>query len=149
MRVMGIEALVRRPSARAEPAPRAEHVQPDLLRAASKIVEPNHVWRRRDLHPDGVRLPLSGGDHRLGQPSGSGVAALLRTRNDAKLLCSGAGGSAPSVRNAAHFQIPIRARHSPRGFSLEAAATGVAISMGRTRPFMETLPLNGGGVDQY
>src|SRR5271155_4262233 len=38
------------------------------------------VGGRRDLHPDGVRLPLSGGDHRLGQPGGSGMAAVEHQR---------------------------------------------------------------------
>ena len=49
---------------------------------------------RRDLHPDGVRLPLSGGDHRLGQPGGSGVAAVEHQR--CELLRGGAGGGAAS-----------------------------------------------------
>ena len=54
------------------------------------------------LDPDGVRLPLSGGDHRLGQPSGSGMAAVEHQR--CEILRGGAGGGAASFRKAAHFQ---------------------------------------------
>src|SRR5271165_6939772 len=54
------------------------------------------------LHPDGVRLPLSGGDHRLGQPGGSGMAAVEHQR--CELLRGSAGGGAASVRKAADFQ---------------------------------------------
>src|SRR5271163_3635789 len=54
------------------------------------------------LHPDGVRLPLSGGDHRLGQPGGSGMAAVEHQR--CEFLRGGAGGGAASVRKAADFQ---------------------------------------------
>src|SRR5271166_336056 len=71
MRAMGIEALVPGTSKAAPghkiPLPAA---RPEDCRA-----EPR-VGGRRDLHPDGVRLPLSGGDHRLGQPGGSGMAAV-------------------------------------------------------------------------
>src|SRR6266481_6267225 len=83
MRVMGIEALVPRPgTSKAAPG---HKIHPYLLRGLT-IAEPNHVWAadisrrmrsiRPDLHPDGARLPLSGGDHRLGEPGGSGPAAV-------------------------------------------------------------------------
>ena len=59
---------ISRAPVRAKPRPEAQDI-PYLLRGLLKIVEPNHVWAAdADLHPDGVRLPLSGGDHRLGQP---------------------------------------------------------------------------------
>ena len=32
--------------------------------------------RRHHLYPDRARLPLSGGDHGLGEPCGAGVAAV-------------------------------------------------------------------------
>src|ERR1700756_699228 len=48
----------------------------------------------RYLHPDGQRLPLPGGHHGLGEPSGAGVAAVEHTRR--RVLCRGARGSARS-----------------------------------------------------
>ena len=83
------------------------------------------VGRRRDLHPDGMR-PLSGGDTSTG-PAGSGVAAVEHQR--CELLRGGAGGGAPSVRNAAGFSIPIRApRSSPPRLSPRKAASWTTFS---------------------
>ncbi len=100
MRVMGIEALVPRPgTSKAAPG---HKIYPYLLRGL-KIVEPNHVWAADVTYiPDGVRLPLSGGDHRLGQPGGSGMAAVEHQR--CEFPRGGAGGGAASVRKAADFQ---------------------------------------------
>ena len=100
MRVMGIEALVPAPRHEQSRA-RAQDIPLPAARPEDCRAEPR-VGGRRDLHPDGMRLPLFRGDHRLGQPSGSGVAAVEHQR--CELLRSGAGGSAPSVRNAADFQ---------------------------------------------
>jgi putative transposase len=76
MRVMGIEALVPRPgTSKAAPG---HKIYPYLLRGLA-ITEPNHVWANH-LHPDGARLSVSGGDHRLGQPRGSGLAAVEHDR---------------------------------------------------------------------
>ena len=44
-----------------------------------------------DLHPDRARLPVSGGDHGLGEPGGAGVA---------------------TIEYAGHFVLPLRARRS-------------------------------------
>ena len=107
MRVMGIEALVPRPgTSKAAPG---HKIYPYLLRGL-KIVEPNHVWGgRRDLHPDGVRLPLSGGDHRLGQPGGSGMAPVEHQRCELlprrRRRCFGS--------ESRGFSIPSRAPLSP------------------------------------
>ena len=74
MRVMGIEALVPRPGTSKSRA-RAQDIPLPAARPEDCRDEPR-LDGRRDLHPDVVRLPLSGGDHRLGQPGGSGVAAV-------------------------------------------------------------------------
>ena len=66
---------------------RAQDIPLPAARPEDCRAEPR-VGGRRDLHPDGMRLPLSGGDHRLGQPSGSGVAAVEHQR--CELLRSGA-----------------------------------------------------------
>ena len=80
MRVMGIEALVPRPgTSKAAPGHKIYLTAARLEDCRAKL----RVGGRRDLHPDGVRLPLSGGDHRLGQPGGSGRAAVEHQRCEA------------------------------------------------------------------
>ena len=111
--------------ARAQDRPRPA-ARPEDCRA-----EPR-VGGRRDLHPDGVRLPLSGGDHRPGQPGGSGVAAVRRQR--CELLRGGAGGSAASVRNAADFQYRSGLHIHRRGFRRQACGDRRRDFEGRTRP---------------
>ena len=59
------------------------------------------VGGRRDLHPDGVRLPLSGGDHRLGQPERFWRERLSNT-NDAS-FCAAALEEALFGSDAADF----------------------------------------------
>jgi hypothetical protein len=109
MRVMGIEALVPRPgTSKAAPG---HKIYPYLLRGVA-ITEPNHVWasdisrrlrsNRPDLHPDGARLCVSGGDHRLGQSRGSGLAAVEHDRQ--RVLRGGAGGGVAPTRKAEDLQ---------------------------------------------
>src|SRR5580658_4498494 len=100
MRLMGIEALVPRPGTEQSRA-WAQDIPLPAARPEDCRAEPR-MGGRRDLHPDGVRLPLSGGDHRLGQPGGSGMAAIEHQR--CEFLRGGAGGGAASVRKAADFQ---------------------------------------------
>ena len=130
MRVMGIEALVPRPgTSKAAPG---HKIYPYLLRGL-KIIEPNHVWAA-----DVTFIPMACGflylvvDHRLGQPSGSGVAAVEHQR--CELLRSGAGGSAPSVRNAADFQYRSGLHIHRRGFHQQACDGRRRDFDGRTRP---------------
>ena len=110
---------------------RAQDIPLPAARPEDCRAEPR-VGGRRDLHPDGMRLPLSGGDHRLGQPSGSGVAAVEHQR--CELLRSGAGGSAPSVRNAADFQYRSGLHIHRRGFRRQARGDRRRDFDGRTRP---------------
>ena len=99
MRVMGIEALVPRPgTSKAAPG---HKISPYLLRGL-KIVEPNHVWAADVTYIPMACGFLSGGDHRLGRPDGSGMAAVEHQR--CELLRGGAGGGAASIRQAADFQ---------------------------------------------
>ncbi len=130
MRVMGIEALVPRPgTSKAAPG---HKIYPYLLRGL-KIVEPNHVWAADVTYiPDGVRLPLSGGDHRLGQPGGSGMAAVEHQR--CEFLRGRAGGGAASVRKAADFQYRSGLHFHRRGFHQQACDGRRRDFDGRTRP---------------
>ena len=97
MRVMGIEALGSAPRHEQSAAPRAQDI-PILAAAALKIVEPNHVWAA-----DVTYIPMacgflyhSGGDHRLGQPGGSGMVGQSNT-NDAS-FCAAALEEAKLLR---------------------------------------------------
>ena len=80
---------------------RAQDLSLSAARPDDYRAEPR-VGGRHDLHPDGARLSLSGGDHRLGQPGGSGVAAVEHDR--CGFCVGGAGGGAASARKAADFQ---------------------------------------------
>ena len=100
MRVMGIEALVPRPgTSKAAPG---HKIYPYLLRGVS-ITEPNHVWASDITYiPMGAWLSVSGGDYRLGQPGGSGVA--LVEHDGYGLLHRGARRSAGAARHAKNIQ---------------------------------------------
>src|ERR1700690_596382 len=113
---------------------RAQDIPLPAARPEDCRAEPR-VGGRRDLYPDGVRLPLSGGDHRLGQPGGSGMAAVEPQRWE--LLRGGAGGSAAWVRKAADFQYRSGLHFHRRGFHQQACD-------GRRRDFDgRTWPLHG------
>ena len=110
---------------------RAQDIPLPAARPEDCRAEPR-VGGRRDLHPDGVRLPLSGGDHRLGQPGGSGMAAVEHQR--CELLRGGAGGGAASVRKAADFQYRSGLHFHRRGFHQQACDGRRRDFDGRTRP---------------
>ena len=110
---------------------RAQDIPLPAARPEDCRAEPR-VGGRRDLHPDGVRLPLSGGDHRLGQPGGSGMAAVEHQR--CELLRGGAGGGAASVRKAADFQYRSGLHFHRRGFHRQARDGRRRDFDGRTRP---------------
>jgi len=76
MRLMGLQAIYRAPRT-SKPHP-GDRIHPYLLRGLT-ITRPDHVWCADityipDLHPGPARLPLSGGDHGLGQPPYVGLA---------------------------------------------------------------------------
>ena len=73
-----------------------------LITQRHREINATRIAALTNRHPDGVRLPLSGGDHRLGQPGGSGMAAVEHQR--CEFLRGRAGGGAASVRKAADFQ---------------------------------------------
>jgi hypothetical protein len=121
MRVMGIEALVPRPgTSKAAPG---HKIYPYLLRGVS-ITEPNHVWAS-DI--------TSGGDHRLGQPGGSGVAPV--EHDGYGLLDRGARRSAGAARHAENIQ--HRSGHAIHQFCIHRQARGRRHRDfdGRTRSF--------------
>jgi putative transposase len=129
MRVMGSRRWFRAP-ARAKPRPATRSTLP-AARPEDCRDEPR-LGGRRDLHPDGVRLPLSGGDHQLGQPGGSGMAAVEHQR--CEFLRGGAGGGAASVRKAADFQYRSGLHFHRRGFHQQACDSRRRDFDGRTRP---------------
>ena len=130
MRVMGIEALVPRPgTSKAAPG---HKIYPYLLRGL-KIVEPNPVWAA-----DVTFIPMACGFLYLvviidwASRAVPGVAAVEHQR--CELLRSGAGGSAPSVRNAADFQYRSGLHIHRRGFRRQARGDRRRDFDGRTRP---------------
>ena len=98
MPVMGIEALVPRPAPKQEPR-RAQRYHPDPAARPEDCRAEPRVGGRRDLHPDGVRLPLLVAI--IDSASRAVLAWRLSDANDAQLLRGGAGGGAASVRRAA------------------------------------------------
>ena len=113
---------------------RAQDIPLPAARPEDCRAEPR-VGGRRDAHPDGVRLPLSGGDHRLGQPGGSGVAAvehqrceLLRAALEEALLRFGK----PRI-----FNTDQGSTFTAEAFAGKLAAAGVAISMDGRDSFID------------
>ena len=130
MRVMGIEALVPLPgTSKAAPG---HKIYPYLLRGL-KIVEPNPVWAA-----DVTFIPMACGFLYLvviidwASRAVPGVAAVEHQR--CELLRSGAGGSAPSVRNAADFQYRSGLHIHRRSFRRQARGDRRRDFDGRTRP---------------
>ena len=116
---------------------RAQDIPLPAARPEDCRAEPR-VGGRRDLHPDGVRLPLSGGDHRLGQPGGSGMApcrtptmrASARWRWRRRCFGSESRG----------FSIPIRAPLlTAEAFTSKLVTAGVVISMDGRGRFMDNI----------
>ena len=104
MRVMGIEALVPRPgTSKAAPG---HKIYPYLLRGLEDCRAKPRVGGRRDLHPDGVRLPLSGGDHRPG-PAGRSLAWRLSNTNDASFGAAACWRRRCFGSESRGFSIPI------------------------------------------
>src|SRR3984893_16917230 len=94
------------------------------------------VGFRHHLYPDGARLSVSRGDHRLGQPGGSGLAAVEHHRQ--RVLRRSAGGGSGTTRQAEDIQHGSgRAVHQRRVHRQEAA--GVAISMDGRGRFMDNI----------
>jgi len=120
MRVMGIEALVPRPGTSKAARPQ----DPSLSAARRKHHRAQScLGQRHHLYSDGAWLSVSGGDYRLGQPGGSGVA--LVEHDGYGLLHRGARRSA-GRHGTPKYSTPIRARSSPAPPSpgrLEAAAS--------------------------
>ena len=74
MPAMGIPALGPRPRA-TRPKP-GHTIFPYLMRGLT-VERPNQLWAADiTYNPVRPRFPLSGGDHGLGEPGGSGVAAI-------------------------------------------------------------------------
>jgi putative transposase len=99
MRKMGIAALGprRRPTKFAP----GHKIFLYLLRGVT-VERPIPVWCGNHLHSARPWLPLSGSDHRLGQPGGAGVAAAQY--HGRLVLGLGAGGGAGALRPAGTLQ---------------------------------------------
>jgi hypothetical protein len=98
MRLMGLTALG--PSRRHRSRRRGTRSTRTSC-AADRASKPG-VGGRHHLRSDRARLPLSGRDHGLGEPSSSGVAAVEHARR--RFLRPGAGGGARPVRHTADLQ---------------------------------------------
>ena len=73
MRTMGLTPIYQKPRTS---APHPDHrIYPYLLRDVP-IDRPDHVLRRRHLHPDATRVSLPGRNHGLGESQGPGLAAV-------------------------------------------------------------------------
>jgi hypothetical protein len=139
MRVMGIEALVPRPgTSKAAPG---HKIYPYLLRGLS-IIEPNHVWAA-----DITYIPMARGflylvaiisrrlrsnRPRLGQPRGSGLAAVEHDRQ--RILRRGAGGGVASTREAEDIQYRPGVSVHLGGFHRQARGGERGDFHGRARP---------------
>jgi HTH-like domain len=73
MRRMGITALYRKPNT-SKKVP-GQTIWPYLLRTLA-VTRSSHVWAMDIRHPDGARVRLPGGRHRLAQPQDFGVASV-------------------------------------------------------------------------
>ena len=117
---MGIAALGPKP--RTTKSARGHNYSLSAARSDDRASEPGLV-RRHHLYPDRPRLPLSRGDHGLGEPCGAGVAAVehhgQRIRSVAAL-----------EEALARFGRPEDLQHRP-GLSVHLAAfTGVLADAG-------------------
>ena len=118
---------------------RAQDIPLPAARPEDCRAEPR-VGGRRDLHPDGMRLPLSGGDHRLGQPSGSGVAAVekppptMRASAQRRWRKRSFGSERRRI-----FNTDQGSTFTAEAFAGKLAATGVAISMDGRGRFMDNI----------
>jgi hypothetical protein len=95
--------------------------------------------RRVDhLYSDGERPPLSGGDHRLGQPRGAGLAAV--EYDGYAFLPRRAGGGVGATRNTSDIQHRSRrAQFTSAAFTGKLQAAGIAISMDGRGRFMDNI----------
>src|SRR5277367_936247 len=115
---------------------RAQDIPLPAARPEDCRAEPR-VGGRRDLHPDGVRLPLSGGDHRLGQPGGSGMAAVEHQRAS---FCAAALEEAllrfgkPRI-----FNTDQGSTFTAEAFTSKLVTAGVVISMDGRGRFMDNI----------
>ena len=89
---------------------RTQDISLSAARRGDYRAEPR-VGGRHNLHPDGARLSVSGGDHRLGQPRGSGVAAV---EHDGQRASASRRWRRLCLDTASRgFSTPTRARSSP------------------------------------
>lgn len=106
----------------ASPHERSASAAPGLSVSASHagdIAAQPHLVRRCDVHPHAPGLSLSGSDHGLGEPGGSGLAVVEHHRF--RLLRRGAGRGAGPVRQAENLQ--HRSGESVHQFRLHQRAT--------------------------
>ena len=100
LRFMGLSAIYRKPKT-SKPHP-AHKIYPYLLRDL-RIDRPNHVWCADITYiPNATRLPVSGGDHGLGDPYSPLLAPVEHPGQ--RFLCGGPGGGSGQVRYARDLQ---------------------------------------------
>ena len=131
MRVMGIEALVRRPGT--SKAALGHKIYPYLLRVS--ITEPNHVWASDITYiPMALGFLYLVGDHRLGHP-GAWVAAV---KHDGYGLLHHRARRALSRHGTPKiFNTDQGAQFTSVAFTGRLEAAGIAISMDGRGRFMD------------
>src|SRR5450631_1752902 len=95
------------------------------------------LGQRHHLYSDGAWLSVSGGNYRLGQPGGSGVA--LVEHDGYGLLHRGARRSAGAARHAKIFNTDQGAQFTSAAFTGRLQAAGIAISMDGRGRFMDNI----------
>jgi putative transposase len=87
---------------------------------------------------DGVRLPLSGGDHRRGQPGGSGMAAVEHQRCE-RLARAALEEALLRFGKPRIFNTDQGSAFTAEAFTSKLATAGVAISMDGRGRFMDNI----------
>ena len=115
---------------------RAQDIPLPAARPEDCRAEPR-VGGRRDLHPDGVRLPLSGGDHRWA--SRAVLAWRLSNTNDASFCAAALEEALLRFGKPRIFNTDQGSTFTAEAFAGKLAAAGVAISMDGRGRFMDNI----------
>ena len=134
MRLMGLESTAPQPTT-STPGAGPPRLSVSAAGAHDRTAEPG-LGHGYHLHPDGARLRLPGGDHRLVLPPGPGVAAVQHAGHG--LLHRGVEANFDQASNVAISEFPSHtsagrpasSKHSPTGLTAVAEELAVRMTMG-------------------